>query len=864
MRLQFLLAATSLVRKPARALFSVLGVAMGIAAVVAIFTVDHNTILHLQPDVATEGNYSADLVVRPTGDAIDPSAALLEQPGILEATRVKRAEIVVRVGAVEVPARLVALDLGRAARMGVLRSTDGSLTGGRAGLVVGERLAERLELAAGGTLEVAVLGRGPAARCVDGEMLEIGEEVPATSAIQLDIHGLIADESIGRAAAGMVVCMEHDLAVQLFGARLTPLELWAARDPAVDLERLQRGLTQSFGSYDMRAGAVVGQEADERAFRNGVRLSGLMTLALGLYVIFHTLSMSLTERLRDVGVLHALGASRRQIAGCFFVEAVLIAFAAGAVGLGGGLLLARLMLARGITSLGLSKTVSESFDVPWNQVLVLSGIGVAIALLGSVFPLLRAQSTNAVQALRGEASHDERGQRRFQLFAALLLLGVLPAVFFSVVDLVGEGSRDLLEVVLLGVGVLVLLFATPLLVPGAVALSASWIARLARTRLPFAGLLAARSMSHGRLRVAACVSALTLLATAFVGLTGITASLRQETVEWAGAALANKVWVSGLGDVDVAQVRDALDHPDVLGFELGDHRVDVGFRIQSIGPDAATFGPLAEDDGLRALALEGRGIFVSNRLAVQQGWKLGDDVTLVTPGTGAQSFTICAVGEPYGYFRDPHERAYAVIGEQHLARYYCIDVENTGSVAVRFRTDRGLTEGDRVLLAEALLRPLAAQGVVPRVMGAAEIRAREVFDVTRDFLVFHVILLLTAALAGLGLLNAQLLATSERVKELGVLRALGAAHRQIAGSVLLESTAVGLVGGVFGLALGAAITPAVVRTLKVLSGLDLPQPGFAAVWALVPIGTVLLAIAAAIFPVWRLRRASPAAAVRAG
>ena len=307
MRLEFLFARTSFLRKPARVLFSVLGVAMGIAAVVSIFTVDHNTLLHLQPELASEGDFSADVVVRPADGEADPTALLLEQDGILEATRVMRAEVVLEAGGEQLPARLVALDLGPAERMGVLRLETGSLDGGAgAGLLVGEIAAERLGLAPGAEVAVRIAGRRPAPVCIDGVFVEAPGGPPPEHVVRLAVDGIVANERIGRTAGGAVVVLDQALAQQLFAGHLTPLELWAARSDEVDIERLQRGLTQRGLSFDMRAGAVVGQEADERAFRNGVRLSGLMTLALGLYVIFHTLSMSLTERLRDVGVLHAL------------------------------------------------------------------------------------------------------------------------------------------------------------------------------------------------------------------------------------------------------------------------------------------------------------------------------------------------------------------------------------------------------------------------------------------------------------------------------------------------------------------------------------------------------------------------------
>ena len=71
---------------------------------------------------------------------------------------------------------------------------------------------------------------------------------------------------------------------------------WLKKDPQVDLENLQSSLGQAW-SYQLKKSVIVGQAADERAFRNGVRFAGLLAMVFGLYVIFHTLSMSLAEAL---------------------------------------------------------------------------------------------------------------------------------------------------------------------------------------------------------------------------------------------------------------------------------------------------------------------------------------------------------------------------------------------------------------------------------------------------------------------------------------------------------------------------------------------------------------------------------------
>ena len=135
-------------------------------------------------------------------------------------------------------------------------------------------------------------------------------------------------------------------------------------------------------------------------------------------------------------------------------------------------------------------------------------------------------------------------------------------------------------------------------------------------------------------------------------------------------------------------------------------------------------------------------------------------------------------------------------------------------------------------------------------------------DIEQDFLLFDIILLLSGALAALGMLNGQLLAALERQKELGALRALGTDGRQIAGLVLLEALVVGLCGGLLGALLGTALAPIIVRALTAISGLPLPSvgPGLALPGGL--LGAVALAFAASLYPLWRMSRTDPVAAVR--
>jgi putative ABC transport system permease protein len=166
----------------------------------------------------------------------------------------------------------------------------------------------------------------------------------------------------------------------------------------------------------------------------------------------------------------------------------------------------------------------------------------------------------------------------------------------------------------------------------------------------------------------------------------------------------------------------------------------------------------------------------------------------------------------------------------------------------------------------------AVLGALPQGFDASSVRfetgqellAFQLADIGRDFVLFDILLGLTALLAGVGVLNGQLLSALERAQELGILRALGTSRRQLAGMVLLESAVLGATGGAVGLAVGSALTPLVVRALELVSGLPLPQrfagPALAGCFA----GALLVTLLAGLYPIWRMNRLDPVRAVRMG
>ena len=877
MRLVATIARRSLLQRRTRTLFSACGVALGIAISVGVFTLDHNTVLGLSlPGLA---DWKPALEVRPARGLANPKSDLESIPGVAGVSAFFQNDVQIRRGREghgRAPAgrlsathddaptvRLIALEAASLPGMDALRLSSGSLVDPSSNVrevLVGERLASELSLA---PRDLVFLSRPtiPTTQdCIDGvRRVREPKDAAAPPVLVFRVAGILAYEKVGRRSQGMVAVVDYAAGRELFAGVSIEPSYWVRQDPRVDIERLRSSLAASF-SYELNKSVLIGAAADERAFRNGVRMAGLLALVLGLYVIFHTLSMGLVERVREVATLHALGCTRGQVARIFLAEASAISALAAVLGLSGGLVLARGLLLLGITTLGTGHRIG-SFDVPWVAVLSLTGLGIGVALIGSIYPLLRARGSSPAAVLRGEEVLESRAlSRGFHTFAAVLLVILLPGLYFVIVPVVGEAQGVLVGAVLAGVGVLALLVVIPMMMPSALGLISSAVVRPFQRLSPLSGRLAARSIREGRARIGVATAAIALVAAAFTGLKGMTASLRGEIEVWAQEAMVDKVYVGGLPSVPIADLRRQLErYPGVLAIEGGSARTYVPFLLLGMrASELARYGPCREDPAVAAGIARGNGVILSKRLARHLSYSVGDRVHVANASGSVQDLDVVAISDTYGYFPQPDERLYGVVGEDFVRNAFCLDAGTIGECAVVL--EKG-ADPEVVRTAVHELWPDLAQLRFATGVGMLQVHLD---DIDRDFRLFDIILGLTAALAGLGVLNGLLLAALERTKELGLLGALGASRGQIAGMVLYESAVVGLLGGILGTALGAALTPVIIRALEGLSGLDLPERTAGPWLWLCPAGALALAILASLYPIRRMNRTSTVAAVRSG
>lgn len=700
------------------------------------------------------------------------------------------------------------------------------------GLVVSDVLARRLGVGIGDAVElVTPSGREP-------------RSITATTSSPL----------LERVNGGMVAALSLPVAQQLFD-RVGRVDLVLVdRVPGSDAAGVEAAVEERVGGTGLVTdpGHVPGASNENvNPFVVLTDSVGLISLLVALVLVFNTMSMTTTERRRELSLARALGATPRQLFGSVLVEALVLGVAGTAVGLAVGSALSRVLLG----------PVASAYDsvLPVDAPTVASlragplalaaGGGLAIAVLGALLPARRAMRASPIDSLRPVAPYewagDGEGPRSVLAAAAggVLVVGgfVLAAVQTDGVP--GAGSSALFVVVMLGGLFLLLPTAVPLATRPLAAGMARWwgaVGRLAgdalrtnprRTSLTVATLLLPLAMVIALGTAFGSAEAkFAGLARAFVG-----TPLAVEADTFLGYTASQPLAESAVGLVArVPGVRAALPQQNIFIDLDGAQAVlyviplraaeDQGVGDALRDPDLAD-DPAAFRDGLRA-----GGIAVSRLMAQDRNLKLGDELSLPTPA-GPVPFTVAAIFDDL-----------AGASTMYLDRdVYVALWGDTGS----FRINVVLADGADVATVQTAVETAVAGAGLPAVVttrdeGVAHLTG----GLTRLFSIARSIQLAALLIAGFSLAGTAFTVILQRQWAFGLQRTLGMSRRQLARSLALEALAVGALATagavIVGLALGAILCRGV--ALVVASPLAVVVP-WTVIFACVVVGVAIAALA---------------------
>ena len=184
-------------------------------------------------------------------------------------------------------------------------------------------------------------------------------------------------------------------------------------------------------------GAAVSQENAEATKENfkivGVILTTFAGIALfvGAFIIWNTFTMTVTQRSREIALLRAIGARRRQVMGGLLLEAVVLGTVASAIGLGLGVAVAKGLKAL-MDAVGLALPFT-SLQIPMTAVWASFVVGVGVTVIAALVPARRATKVLPVEALREATPGAEKPSKRRALVGFAVLgagaAGLLSALY---------------------------------------------------------------------------------------------------------------------------------------------------------------------------------------------------------------------------------------------------------------------------------------------------------------------------------------------------------------------------------------------------------------------------------------------------
>lgn len=563
--------------------------------------------------------------------------------------------------------------------------------------------------------------------------------------------------------------------------------------------------------------------------QRGLQAFAVLAMLVGGFVIYNTFSVIVAQRLRELAVLAAIGATPRQLKRTLRLEGVVLGVLGSLLGVVAGYGLAVLLQAV-VALTGNELPGGLTFSV----VNVVAGVvlGTVITVLSVLSPARRAGRAEPIAAMREAAVESARlGFVRATIALLLVAAGVAGMLLGSGLAAVGLGA------VALAAGVFV---GAPYL--------ARFGAKLSRPllhRFGIEGRLAADSAARNPKRTATTANAL-LIGVFLVTLVTVSgASLRDFIVEQVNDAQAADFVASSEGGTiggEFVEAIEGIEHVDsVEAFSRGPVLVDGKTatlsagnveRLAEVGSVDVREGSLADLDDSSVAVTE---------LGTTAAPSVGDTVTVATAAGESADLTVVAVLEPG---QDTAQLGHLVTA----GTFEQLGLDSTPVAAFIALGPDPIDDTREAVIDAAELRPdivLIEGNMIGQLLGTI-----------MDFLIQAVtgLLLMSVVIALIGIVNTMSLSIIERRRELGLLRMIGMTDRRVRRMVRLESVLISLLGTISGVLLGLAVS--LLAVLAINRGgeadLDLALPVLPLI-AIVGVG-FLLGVVAALLPARRSTR----------
>ena len=633
--------------------------------------------------------------------------------------------------------------------------------------------------------------------------LRIGDSITVNGSVKsgpqaFSVVGIVVGDGALPDAAGRLLFVPLASAATLFDATgVTRVDLTAR--PGVSADELSRQIEAAIKTepylLQKTADTADSLRAQTADYRGTLLLVVAVVLFAGAFLIFNTLSMTVTERAREVGLLRAAGTSRSQVMSFVLLQALVLGAVGSGVGVVAGVGLAALTLAW-VSATG--PVALSAPDIAPGSVALALLVGVVVTLAASLEPAWRAGRIPPIEALRRGPKGAVAGEARLRWLG--LVFGVLALAAVVVWPRAAESS------------------------------SAST-----------SGGVAGTSGVGGPLTAGAMVIGLAMV----VALGAAALNVRQIGAHWLAETIPGTEVLTSIRPVSpTGAVRDqiaaipgvkSVSPVGLFGVGLGNVRQEAAAIV---GRDFASDGRLVfvtngGDPASAFAALDAGGtVIVPESLATASNIRLGDTLDFTS---GQTSTRLRVVGIVAHSIPGDSEEAILVGWSDAVGPFGA-----TGADFFAVRYAAGQEAAARNLVDATALQYALQPENLDRVTGTVG----DALD--RVFKLLDALALIAVLIAGLGMVNTLSMSVFERAREIGVLRATGMSSRQVWAMVVIEAGSLGVAGALIGTLVGLFVGGLLVALSS--GGFDV---GFSPPWdsiALAAFFGVVISVTAAVYP----------------
>ncbi len=674
--------------------------------------------------------------------------------------------------------------------------------------------------------------------------------VTGRGTLPFEIAGVLAKGETPYSEAKRLIIMDFYSAQYYFGKinRIDKVNVKIRKGFA--LKEVERNLGRSLGdlvtvkSLNDRLG-----ETDQiyQSFNLNLTVVSLISLLVGMYLIFNTINNSILQQRKEIGILRALGTTKKDILMLFSLEGLLIGIIGSIIGIFLGWFLAYFSVETFTHNLSQHYLMNDVRHIHLStpNLVIAFVLGIGMTLISSFFPALAAIRISPVETIRS-VSYENTRRYKVNLYSILgVAILVLAYISSQIKPIHGIPIFAFLSNLLIILG---LSFLTPMIME----ILIKGIRPVLQRFFGIETTLASHNLLKATGRNSITISALMISLALIISVFTLIESYHHTIGQWFNRVNNAEISItkgSPLGKGEILPMEESIIEPiknykmietiDYYRFyrtTFKGHSLDIFSFKMNVARDHMDYVFIEGDKNSAFKAMEnGDNILISEDLAERHQFKKGDEIVLKTK-MGEKSFTIAGI---VVNFSSGH--GVVSMGRERFNKYW-----KSSSVDI-FKVY--LTKGSDPEVFRTMMSQRIDKTNNLNITTFTKVKRYFLDAIDKTFNMFHALELITVIIAIMGVVNALLASILERKREIGILRAIGATKKQIGWIILSEAGLIGFISvviGVVGGVLLSLVTVFVINKQTVGWNLDYSLP--INVVLIVSISMIILTALAGYFP----------------